>query len=210
MRIDFKYRKTVAQAFIVTCVLCLAEFIFVYFNFPRLFKFLVLLVLISCFIFIVIAGVISAIIICITLIIKRKPNQILITFTTSMLTIVGFFIISYYMAPILRPLPRGSDLKYFNSELWKLESSIDCIMGISEREKMLKDLIKNILPEKTEKQIIDLLGVPSDELYFRTWKPDMLYFLGPQRDGFVNIDSEWLLIWLDDKRYFKKYRIAND
>ena len=46
--------------------------------------------------------------------------------------------------------------------------------------------------------------------YFKTVDKDLIYCLGPERDGFINIDSEWLLIWLGDNGVFKKYIIAND
>jgi len=39
---------------------------------------------------------------------------------------------------------------------------------------------------------------------------DLIYVLGPQRDSYFTIDSEWLLIWLDKKGRFARYTIAND
>jgi hypothetical protein len=107
-------------------------------------------------------------------------------------------------------LPTGSDLLPFNSETWKQLDSTDDNNGISEREKMLKDLVTNVLPGKTKDEIIELLGPSLETGYFRCIEKDFIYYMGPERDHWINIDSEWLLIWLNEKGKFKKYQIVND
>jgi hypothetical protein len=60
---------------------------------------------------------------------------------------------------------------------------------------------------KSRRQVIELLGEPSDEGYFRKW--DLVYWLGPER-SYMSIDSEWLVLRLGrDGRVFE-YRIARD
>ncbi|WP_428737096.1 hypothetical protein [Sulfurimonas sp.] len=108
-------------------------------------------------------------------------------------------------------LPAGSDMQKFDSIVWQNESSIKSKNNsISAREKMLKDLVENVLPNKTKNEIEDLLGKSLETVYFKSIDKDMVYYLGPQRDSFMNIDSEWLLIWLDDSGKFKDYRVVND
>ncbi len=38
----------------------------------------------------------------------------------------------------------------------------------------------------------------------------LIYFMGPERGGGINIDSEWLLVWLDKSGRFQRYRIVTD
>ncbi len=109
-------------------------------------------------------------------------------------------------------LPTGSDSLAFDSKLWKQESSIEWQEdGVSEREKMLKDLVENVLPGKNIEEIEKLLGPSLETNYFQSIDKDMIYYLGPERDNyFGNIDSEWLLIWTDKNGVFLRYAIMND
>jgi len=105
-------------------------------------------------------------------------------------------------------LPKGSNLIKFGSTVWQENNSfVPDDKGISERQKMLKDLVENVLPKKTEDEIEKLLGTP----YEKSINGDLIYYLGPERDSyFGNIDSECLLICLDKSSMFKKYEIVND
>lgn len=108
-------------------------------------------------------------------------------------------------------LPTGSDLKKFDSIIWQDNLLVKADKKfISEREKMLADLVKNILPGKTKNEIELLLGKSLETTYFKSSDKDLIYYLGPERDNYMNIDSEWLLIWLDESGKFKKYGIVND
>lgn len=108
-------------------------------------------------------------------------------------------------------LPSGSDIRTFDSLIWRDKSSVQSDdNSISEREKMLKDLVENVLPGKTKNEIENLLGKSLETSYFKSIDKDLIYYLGPQRDNFMNIDSEWLLIWLDASGKFKEYRVVND
>jgi hypothetical protein len=60
---------------------------------------------------------------------------------------------------------------------------------------------------KTRQQVIELLGDPSDEGYFRQF--DLVYWLGPER-GFMSIDSEWLVLRLGRDERVVECRIVRD
>lgn len=108
-------------------------------------------------------------------------------------------------------LPNGSDLRKFDSAVWKNDSSTEPDDNlISEREKMLKDLVENVLPGKIKKEIEKLLGKSLETSYFASINKDLIYYMGPERDNYMNIDSEWLLIWLDESGKYEKYKIMND
>ena len=75
---------------------------------------------------------------------------------------------------------------------------------------MLKDVVEKILPGKNKQEIESALGPSLETGYFRSLDKDLIYYLGPERDGLFNIDSEWLLIWVDENDKFERYMIAND
>ena len=54
---------------------------------------------------------------------------------------------------------------------------------------------------------VTLLGEPPPTEYFKEW--DMVYLLGAER-GFISIDSEWLVLRLDDRRVVREARIVGD
>lgn len=111
---------------------------------------------------------------------------------------------------IPRALPTGSDTKPFDSVVWKSESSTDWNDGISKREQMLKEVVEKILPGKSRQEIESALGPSLQTSYFSDSDKDLIYYLGPERDGLFSIDSEWLLIWMGEDGNFKKYIIVND
>lgn len=145
---------------------------------------------------------------------KRKKEKITksivagIAISLSLLILAPLSLTIYRSLPM--PLPVGSDLLKFNSEIWHKESSMEWNDGVSLREQMLNDVITNILPGKSKEQIIELLGPSLETNYFKTIDKDIIYYLGPQRDGLINIDSEWLLLWLDENGKYKQYQIVND
>jgi hypothetical protein len=110
-----------------------------------------------------------------------------------------------------RALPTGSHLQQFDRSSWQEPRSADPVENdITPRQKMLADVVRSVLPGRTRAELEEALGPSLDTLYFASTGRDLIYVLGPQRDSFFAIDSEWLLIWLDKNGRFERYAIAND
>jgi hypothetical protein len=63
------------------------------------------------------------------------------------------------------------------------------------------------LPGLTRTEVIARLGAPPPTDYFRDWS--MVYNLGAER-GFISIDSEWLVIRLDESDRVSEARMVTD
>ncbi len=108
-------------------------------------------------------------------------------------------------------LPSGSHIQEFDSAIWQNPESAGYIKeDITPRQKMLGDVVARILPRRGRGQLEEFLGPSLDTRYFASSGRDMIYTLGPMRDSLFSLDSEWLLIWLDDKGKFKRYEIHGD
>ncbi|MCP4168807.1 MAG: hypothetical protein GY759_23320 [Chloroflexi bacterium] len=98
----------------------------------------------------------------------------------------------------------------FNSEVWRSSNSASYVPhDLTSRQKMLDDVIKNILPGSTQDELEVLLGESADTGLPWTTSYDLIFLLGPDR-GLFGIDSEWLLIWVDENGYFDRYEIFTD
>jgi hypothetical protein len=76
------------------------------------------------------------------------------------------------------------------------------------RLQMVDDLLASgRLIGLTRAEVIATLGVPPQTNYFREY--DFVYWLGLQR-GFAGIDSEWLVIKLDDDGRVREAKLVND
>ena len=64
-----------------------------------------------------------------------------------------------------------------------------------------------VLVGMSQQQVSSLLGPADDTDYFRNW--DMVYWLGPER-GFLSIDSEWLVLRLDEQKRVNDFAIVRD
>ena len=114
-------------------------------------------------------------------------------------------------ATIKGDLPSGSHLLNFESAGWKTAGSDQSTRGdITIRQKMLGDVVKNVLPGRDRLGLEDLLGPSLDTPYFAGTGRDMIYRLGMERDSMFGVDSEWLLIWLDDAGRFERFEIRTD
>ena len=100
-------------------------------------------------------------------------------------------------------LPPGSDLRKFDSSKWKSVG-----YGTSTvRQEMLADLVQNVLPGKSEAEVMALLGQPEPSSTTNS-DGESIFYLGPERGSyFGNIDSEWLTVRFDEKRRFRSYNI---
>jgi hypothetical protein len=95
----------------------------------------------------------------------------------------------------------------FDSVKWK-EKALDDDFLWPTRLRMVDDLIDNgQLRGASRDEVIRLLGPPDKTEYFKEW--GMVYWLGPERGAF-RIDSEWLVVRLDDHDVVTEIRIVRD
>jgi len=110
-----------------------------------------------------------------------------------------------------RSLPTGSHLLEFDAEVWKDDASSRFVRNdITPRQKMLGSVLERLRPGLSRPEIVDMIGPSLDTPYFETLGRDLIYLLGPERDSFVRLDSEWLLIWLDESGRFERYATRKD
>lgn len=130
------------------------------------------------------------------------------------LSLTGFLIFGSAMGlarVIQGALPTGSHLLEFDSGIWQDPRSSEFVQGdITPRQKMLGSVVDRLGPTQDRVKIEALLGPSLDTPYFESTGRDLIYILGPERDSFFPIDSEWLLIWLDDSGHFERYGINTD
>jgi len=79
----------------------------------------------------------------------------------------------------------------------------------SERTYMIDNLLKNHpLEGKTQQEIIAMLGDNIEMNYFQD-ENNIVYYLGDER-GLISVDSEWLIIHLDDNEVVDKVEVVTD
>jgi len=116
-------------------------------------------------------------------------------------------LVGFVLAPCMpRFLPSGSHLQSFDSELWIADNSTVMREGINDRQKMLGDVVENILPGKSRNEIIRLLGLSSDDSH----QPTLLFYLGPARGDSSGIAVEWLKVYLGPSGNFEKYEVFRE
>jgi hypothetical protein len=142
----------------------------------------------------------------------RRPSLISRRmFIGTSFSVVGLVAVAAIRRFIAGALPEGSMLMRFASVVWRQETSIESDAGgISVRQKMLGDLVENVLPGRSRAYIESILGPSLDTSYFRHTGRDLMYVLGPERNSYFAIDEEWLLIWLDARGRFERYAIVTD
>jgi hypothetical protein len=130
------------------------------------------------------------------------------------LPVAGFliFVAATGLARLIRgTLPTGSHLLDFAPVVWQDPSSSEYVQGdITPRQKMLGSVVYRLNPTQDRRQLEAFLGPSLDTAYFESTGRDLIYLLGPERDSFFRIDSEWLLIWLDGSNHFERYAIYTD
>ena len=114
-------------------------------------------------------------------------------------TPVIYFLVVFALFAILSYSPSRD----FSKEAWLNEPN--------KRVELINDLLKNYeIKGKTREEIIALLGDPLEKSpYFQESGRDMIYLLGPERGTIFGLDSEWLLLWLDNG-LVTKYSLARD
>lgn len=135
-------------------------------------------------------------------VLAKKRNKALNPAAVIGPTISSTLLIIFLCQPYMpRFLPNGSHLQPFDSELWIADDSTVVREGITDRQKMLGDVVENILPGKSRNEIIRLLGLSSDDSH----QPTLLFYLGPARGDFSGIEVERLKVHLDPSGNFEKY-----
>jgi hypothetical protein len=119
--------------------------------------------------------------------------------------------LAFCLAWITRPaLGVGSDLEEFDSVRWRAEAADQTQFGsLAPRQRMLKDAIRTIQSAKSRAEIEALLGPSQETSYFKETGRHLIYRLGMER-GAMAIDSEWLLIWLDESGKMVRYKLVTD
>lgn len=82
-------------------------------------------------------------------------------------------------------------------------------VGESEaRQGMVDGFLQNHNPVGlTREEVVELLGEPPETTYFSDY--DLVYWVGIER-GFIRIDSEWLVIRIDDNEKVTEARLVSD
>jgi len=108
------------------------------------------------------------------------------------------------------PLPGGSYDRQFDRQVWLDPESANYISGdITPRQKMLAEVVKK-LPGLHRSEIENMLGPSLDTAYFQSTGRDLIYITGPERGSLFGMDSEWLLIWLDENGIYKRHAVVTD
>jgi hypothetical protein len=129
------------------------------------------------------------------------------------IALVGFAAFAAFMvlANVLpSQLPSGSYDRQFDREAWLDPESANYIPGdITPRQKMLAEVVKK-LPGLHRSEIENMLGPTLDTAYFQSTGRDLIYITGPERDSLFGMDSEWLLIWLDENGIYERHAVVTD
>ena len=92
----------------------------------------------------------------------------------------------------------------FDSALWKDVRTADNHVRLS----MVEWLVRSgRLDGLARPQVMELLGPPNGDSYFREW--DLVYLLGPER-GLFSIDSEWLVVRFGADGRVAEYDVVRD
>ena len=133
---------------------------------------------------------------------KKEMHPIIAIGPAISLTLMIIWNIKPYIPTFL---PSGSYLRPFNSELWIADDSTIAREGITVRQKMLGDVVDNILPGKSRNEILRLLGLSSDD----SLQPTLRFYLGPARGVFFR-EVEWLKVYLDHSGHFTNYEVFRE
>ena len=77
------------------------------------------------------------------------------------------------------------------------------------RLRMVDDLVADRrLDGLTRSEVESLLGSADQTAKWKDW--ELVYYLGPERNGIFRIDSEWLVIRFDLAGRVSEYRIVSD
>jgi len=117
---------------------------------------------------------------------------------------LAWSILSYIFLPLINDAYYS---KKFDSSVWKdTKKSLDFDVNLfTPRQKMIDDLVDNVLPGRTRDEIEFILGEPDSGYLSVESELNIVYVLGPERG--LGVDSQCLLISFDELGYFQKYEI---
>lgn len=128
---------------------------------------------------------------------------------TVLVAVAGFlmFGVAIVSADLLhRDLPFGSFVRDFDRAAWSEPGSASYVKGdITPRQKMLGDIVYDILPTRTRAEVEQILGGSNDP---GAEAGTLVYILGPDRSGFT-IDFEYLVVRFDERGRFAGYDLTN-
>lgn len=118
--------------------------------------------------------------------------------------LIHFVLILVAINAIIIGFYRWTFSKPFDQSLWL--AGINDIDSPTIRKRMLRDVRRNVLtPGTSLNEIVRTLGNSDTEDYFRGY--DLVYWIGPDSSY---IDSEWLVITLDEDNKLVETAILTD
>jgi hypothetical protein len=128
--------------------------------------------------------------------------------------LISFTAFHFLRSWIPKGLPTGSLEDRFDAAVWNEPGAggMPVPQKTTKRQRMLGDLVWNVLPGKSRDEIIALLGQPDSNAckFFHRSESDLVYPLGWQRDLVVNLDSEVLRVEFDEENRFTSFRVMHD
>ncbi|MBU3003379.1 hypothetical protein [Paraglaciecola arctica] len=122
-----------------------------------------------------------------------------------------FFVVTLLTGCSQQNLPAGSHKLKFEASIWQNEESANWNEGgVTIRQQMLGSLLSETIAGKNREQIIELLGHPATKMDPDGAGPNMSYPTGPQRDSYMAIDYEWLIIKFDVSGKYESFYLASD
>ena len=108
-------------------------------------------------------------------------------------------------------LPQGSYDLEFDEAIWRTPKALELDeQQITLRQKMLGDLVEHHIIGKERENVIAMLGEPSSKMDPDKEGSSLSYPTGFERDSYMRIDSEWLLIDFNASGIANKYSIGVD
>lgn len=121
-------------------------------------------------------------------------------------TVIGFSVL--FLALLARPMKNDNEFdNEFDSQKWL--AAINEIEIPTTRQRMIDDIRKNVLTlDITAEEIEAIFGKSDTDSKYQSY--DFVYYLGPERDSYIAIDSDWLCIMLDEHGHFAQADIRTD
>ena len=122
-------------------------------------------------------------------------------------TLIVLIIILTALFSIFAFLDDGVDRIPFVSSVWKNTPAV--FSHDSVRLRMVDDFLNDYsIAGMPRSEVISLIGEPDQTEYFKSY--DMVYMLGQETDSYFAVDSQWLVLELNDSERVKSYDIVVD